>query len=403
MTHLNQRPSESRACNCNRDPNVEDLPMNSTSTIQSDPAPNDDANGSRASVPVTVLTGFLGVGKTTLLNRILAVRTGERIAVVVNDFSAVNIDAGLVRHATDRLVELSNGCICCTLRDDLVKELRGLTNDGQLGQLDQIVVESTGIGEPLPIAYAFQDESLVGRVHLANLVTVVDAGSFWADYGREDEIEDGEGNPVLAPLAPLLVEQVEGVNVILLNKTDLADEAALGELEGYLRNLNPEAELRRTVQGDVDVAWLLGTNRYADTELADDPAHSHPDDGTPISEADEYGFNSFVYTSDRPFLWDRFVASLEDWPEQVMRGKGFIVFADSPPAIVSMVRDLCELTVLDGGDADSEDHSHALGDEVDGTELIFIGRGMPTDAIAARLDACLAPVEGSAVVAAPIP
>ncbi len=356
--------------------------------------PVDDPTDTRTSVPVTVLTGFLGVGKTTLLNRILAARTGERIAVVVNDFSAVNIDASLVRHATDRLVELSNGCICCTLRDDLVQELHGLTD---AGDLDQIVVESTGIGEPLPIAYAFQDESLGGRVHLANLVTVVDAGSFWADYGREDEIEDSEGNPVLAPLAPLLVEQVEGVNVILLNKTDLADEAALGELEGYLRNLNPEAEIRRTVRGDIDVAWLLGTDRYAGTELTEDPGHVADATGAATGEADEYGFNSFVYTSDRPFVWDRFVASLEDWPEQVMRGKGFVTFADSPPAIVSMVRDLCELTVLDGGDGDpdhhdrpGDDHAHDPGDDIDGTELIFIGRGMPTDAIAARLDACLA-------------
>ncbi len=371
--------------------------MTLASTIQSDPAANDDANGSRASVPVTVLTGFLGVGKTTLLNRILAVRTGERIAVVVNDFSTINIDASLVRYATDRLVELSNGCICCTLRDDLVVELRGLTDQGDL---DQIVVESTGIGEPLPIAYAFQDASLDGRVHLANLVTVVDAGSFWADYGREDEIEDGEGNPVLAPLAPLLVEQVEGVNVILLNKTDLADEAALGELEGYLRNLNPDAELHRTVRGDVAVAWLLGSNRYADTELADEPAHDHPVDGTPASEADEYGFTSFVYTSDRPFLWDPFVASLEEWPEQVMGGKGFVIFAHSPPAIVSMVRDLCELTVLDGGDAEEDDLD--LSDDIAGTELIFIGCGMSTDAIAARLDACLAPEDSIVVEVAPI-
>ena len=359
----------------------------SSAITRNESAPGDTPIAWPVSVPVTVLTGFLGVGKTTLLNRILAARSGERIAVVVNDFSAVNIDASLVRHATDRLVELSNGCICCTLRDDLVEELRGLTDHGD-GTLDQIVVESTGIGEPLPIAYAFQDESLDGRVHLANLVTVVDAGSFWADYGREDEIEDSEGNPVLAPLAPLLVEQVEGVNVILLNKTDLANETALGELEGYLRNLNPEAEIRRTIQGDIDVAWLLGTNRYADTELADDPGHPADVTGAVRGEADEYGFDSFVYTSGRPFVWDRFVTALEDWPEQVMRGKGFVTFADSPPAILSMVRDLCELTVLDGGDR--EDDDHGLGDDIDGTELIFIGRGMPTDSIAARLDACRA-------------
>ena len=344
------------------------------------------ASTADAASPISalVLTGFLGAGKTTLLNHLLAKRSGEPIAVVVNDFSEINIDAGLVRHATDRLVELSNGCICCTLRDDLVRELAALS---RIDGLRQIVVESTGIGEPLPIAYAFQADALVGRVHLTNLVTVVDAANFWADYGRRDTIEDSEGNPVEAPLAPLLVEQIEGANVILLNKADLADGAALTELEGYVRNLNPEAEIRRTVRGEVDIDWLLGTDRYGETELAEDPGHHDHDHA--VSEADEYGFNSFAYIRERPFLWDALAAMLEEWPDEVMRGKGFAVFADHPPVMLSMVRDEVELVILETDPDAPEAKTAPDDDEV--TEIIFIGRGMPREVIVGRLDACLAP------------
>ena len=186
-------------------------------------------------------------------------------------------------------------------------ESRALPADGDC---DRIVVESTRIGEPLPIACAFRDASLEGRVHLANLVAVNDVGRYWADHGREDEIEDSQGNPVLAPLAPLPVEPVDGVSVILLNRPDLAGEAAPGEPEGYPRNSNPEAAIRRTVRGDVDIAWLLCTDRYADTHMGDGPGRGTDANGAGMSEADEYGFTSIVYTLSRPFVWGRLVAAL---------------------------------------------------------------------------------------------
>lgn len=337
-------------------------------------------------VPVTVVTGFTGAGKTTLVNAILAARPDERLAVVTTDAAGLTGDDERVRRIDGNPAEL-------------VAALAGL---GDADGPDGVIFEATGFSEPLPIAAALEDERLAGHVHLANLVTVVDGDRFWADYERMVEVDDGEGNRVSMPLAPLLVEQVEGVNVILLNRTDLAGDAALDELEGYLRNLNPAAELRRTVRADVDVAWLLGTERYGVVHGED--AADHDQSGEPESDVDAFGFNSFVYTADRPFIWDAFAATLEEWPDAVMRSKGFAVFADHPPVLLSMIRDTVELTILDADASDDHKHDHeghhhdheghdhgSAGDEaVEATEIVYIGRGMPTEEIVARLDACLA-------------
>lgn len=195
-------------------------------------------------IPVTLLVGFLGAGKTTLLNRLLTAPHGRRVAVIVNDYAALNIDARLVRQTTDRLVEMSNGCICCTLREDLVDELGALA---QMPDLDYILIESTGIGEPMPIAQSFYMGDLPERLRLDTIVTVVDAAAFWTHYNRHELIEDAEGQRVEASLAPLLVDQIEFSNVIVLNKCDLAEPAALADLEAYVRQLNPLARIERTV------------------------------------------------------------------------------------------------------------------------------------------------------------
>ncbi|MCO5221785.1 MAG: GTP-binding protein [Thermomicrobiales bacterium] len=217
-------------------------------------------------IPATVLVGFLGSGKTTLLNELLSADNVEKTAVIVNDFSQINVDARLVRQASEHLVEMSNGCICCTLRQDLVDELAELS---RVPDLQRVIIESTGIGEPLPIAQAFHMDELPELVRLEEIVTVVDSSRFWTDFERSDTIEDAEGNPVEAPLAPLLVDQLEYTNVILLNKADRATSAELDRLEGFVRGLNPVANIYRTVRCRLDPTLVRGTGLY-DYEIGPD-------------------------------------------------------------------------------------------------------------------------------------
>ena len=277
-------------------------------------------------ISATVIVGFLGAGKTTFLNAVLQGDHGKRIAEIVNDFSSVSIDAKLVRHTTDRLVEMANGCICCTLRDDLLEELRKLV---EMPDLDHVVIESTGIGEPLPIAQVFHMDDMPDLYRLEEIITVVDSSSFWIDYERNDLIEDDEGNLVEAPLAPLLIDQVEYTNIVLLNKTDLVNDEDLARLDGFVRNLNPEATVHRTVRGQIDLSNVLGTGSYIyegaeETENWD----LNWNQVTSVGEADEYGFTSFTWISEVPLTELAFVALFEDWPDELMRTKGVVQFDD---------------------------------------------------------------------------
>lgn len=280
---------------------------------------------------VTVLVGFLGAGKTTLLNHILTENHGYRIGCIVNDFSELNIDADLVKQEKDKVVEMSNGCICCTLREDL---LDSLTELSKRDDIDYIVIESTGIGEPLPIAQTFYMGDLQNLVTLDTIVTVVDAASFWENHQRVDTIEDAQGNPIESELAPLLIDQIEFTNVIVLNKTDLASKEDVNKVKEFCRQLNSSAKFLRASKGKIDFAEILDTGLY-DYEHGMTAPKWEEEWEQASSETEEYGFNNIVYKSKKVFSQEKFSQMLNNWPNNVLRAKGFITFENHVGAFLS--------------------------------------------------------------------
>ena len=372
-------------------------------------------------LPTTVLSGFLGAGKTTLLNHILRNREGKRVAVIVNDMSEVNVDAALVRDSAkaagvglsrteEKMVEMSNGCICCTLRDDLLQEVRRLAAEGRF---DHLLIESTGISEPMPIAATFDftseaGESLNDVAYIDTMVTVVDALNILRDYSSAEFLADrgqAAGEEDQRRLVHLLVEQIEFANVIVVSKTDQVSLEQLDQVHALIKALNAEAEIIDARHGAVDLDEVLGTGLFDLDKAAAMPRWAQELEGHHDSEADTYGIESFVYRADKPFHPQRLHDLLAAPLPGVLRYKGYVWLASRPDwvACVSGAGRMCDVQPVGRWWAAAprsrwpEDEAtrqailthwtETYGDRKQ--ELVIIGQQLDHQALSAALDRCL--------------